>query len=259
MTICAALNVVRLIKKVFWESVSLHKLKQECCTAKMPLNLWYRINLNWLEFTAPPTSWECLPCVGHALHCDFWGACDHTGVPGRDDDSGGDGIGRTSHIWTDRPTGQHTHIPSKNKKTRQKKRRTGREREPGVSRWWCPKRFFAALCRLGGCVLIDLTYWSWPARTLRVSSDGESGKIGRDGALTVYNEMSAGESETGTGKYNPTDRKPKGACGRWRVFIVCACAETSLCLCVCVCVSETNSSERSACVCVCVWDVSCWW
>lgn len=51
----------------------------------------------FMPLTSRPVTW-CLPGVGHALHGDLRGACNHARVPGRDDDGRGDGVCWTADI-----------------------------------------------------------------------------------------------------------------------------------------------------------------
>jgi len=45
-----------------------------------------------------PAVGALLPGVGHTLHCDLRGSCDHASVPGRDDDGRGNGICWTANV-----------------------------------------------------------------------------------------------------------------------------------------------------------------
>lgn len=51
----------------------------------------------FMPLTSRSVTW-CLPGVGHALHGDLRGACNHARVPGRDDDGRGDGVCWTADI-----------------------------------------------------------------------------------------------------------------------------------------------------------------
>lgn len=103
----------------------------------------------------------CLPCVRHTLHRDLRGAWDHAGVPGRDDDSGGNGVCWASNVYTDRKAYQHTHVPTTTHKhgglVTWSFTRTRHSRDL----WMLVSHKFDF--HLFHWVLIDVTYCNWPA------------------------------------------------------------------------------------------------